>query len=75
MHNNVDVYKALKTMLGYFVNTLCHILTLLLLSFKGPGARATLGHLSVWFGDYQIVVRGFNSGYKLPIYCRSYILS
>ena len=34
---------------------------------KGPGARATLGHMSVWFGEHQIVVRGSNSEYKLPI--------
>ena len=38
---------------------------------KGPGARATLGHMSVWFGEHQIVVRGSNSEYKLPIYSRS----
>ena len=25
---------------------------------KGPGARASLGHLSVWFGEHQIVVCG-----------------
>ena len=25
---------------------------------KGPGARATLGHMSVWFGEHQLVVRG-----------------
>ena len=41
---------------------------------KGPGARASLGHLSVWFGEHQIVVRGSNSEYKLPIYS-SYVLS
>ena len=42
---------------------------------KGPGARATLGHLSVWFGEYQIVTGGSNSENKLPIYSRSYVLS
>ena len=42
---------------------------------KGPGARANLGHLSVWFGEHQIVVRGSNSDYMLTIFSRSYVLS
>ena len=33
---------------------------------KGPGARATQGHLTVWFGGYQIVIENNmnNAGYK-----------
>ena len=38
---------------------------------KGPGARATLGHMSVWFGEHHIVVHGSNSEYNLAIYSRS----
>ena len=41
---------------------------------KGPGARATLGHMSIWFGEHQIVVRGSNSEYKLPSHSRSKVL-